>query len=94
MPDFIFYGVSSSRAVFMYVIFFLHFFFKFFLCIMYKYVNSDTTDKTDVTRAMQGVCLNQLAPNLYTSAACRRRRKQHHTRAVVVRAVLLLWLPI
>ena len=54
--------------------------FGFVLC---TYVNPDTTDNTDIARAMQGACFNQLATTLYTPAACQQSRKQHHTRAVV-----------
>ena len=74
MPDFGFDGVSSSLPQFM--------------SIKKKktfnmYVNPDTTDNTDSTRAMHGVCFKQLATTQYTPAAFQQMRRQHRTRAVV-----------
>ena len=54
------------------------------------YVNPDTTDNTDITRAIQGECFNQLATTLYTPAACQQSRKQHHNCITAVASYLLL----
>ena len=79
----IFDGVSSSLAESTSTYFFRLFSPTFCSSFFSYYVrNPDTTDNTDITRAVQGACYNQLATTLNTPAACQRSRKQH-TRAVV-----------